>query len=43
MPKDRHHSRVLPPEEPRQPFPITELILIAAFVALCVALWRVAP
>lgn len=43
MKPHRNPSRVLPPEEPKTPFPLTELILVALFVALMVALWRVAP
>lgn len=41
--KPHRSSRILPPERPRDPFPLAELIVIVAFVALCVALWRVAP
>lgn len=41
--KPHRSSRILPPEEPKTPFPLTELILVVFFVALMVALWRVAP
>lgn len=38
----RNPNRVLPPEPPRRPFPLTELIIVLFFVALCLALWGAA-
>lgn len=43
MKAHKHHNRILPPDDPTPKIPWVELLIIVLFVALAVALWRVAP